>query len=447
MGDRADTVPGFMMQSENFFLKFITGLQCGVSSKLLEYETDWYEVMEIILSRLQDEQENKEKFEMIAGRDLEYWARVQPGGDALNLKISVVLEEKRYFQPPAGSRKTLRLVFNDRFSTQVLFHVRKKQFLRSLKDISAVAVADQISTEAHIALLSSDLPCSLIPHVSRAFNDCWTARYSRTRLVSCPPWCSCKSTVSSLRSSSATSILQPQPQELLQPPQPQQPPQPSTSEVSRVNRRLPRKSTRKTKANKASVEDKKKRKNKNSACEKCLRKAAKSKGKVSTKIYCRDKSLSSDSKKKSTDEIVVDSFVEGQKQETDQVLRKYKSQLKQLKSRLKSYLTVNVKRLGKTQENNEDHQSSSSRKSPRLSKLKERLLQFGQNKRPTQEENIFEPRTSPRSLKLSRKEAGGSGSRAAKQNKFTESKSRSVKRNLRNQVLEASSSRKKRRHS
>ena len=87
--ERADTVPGFTMQSENFYLKFITGLQCGVSSRLLEYETDWYEVMEIILSRLQDEQEDKERFEVIASRDLEYW---------------VMLEEKRYFESPAGFR-------------------------------------------------------------------------------------------------------------------------------------------------------------------------------------------------------------------------------------------------------------------------------------------------------------------------------------------------------
>ena len=62
--DRADTVPDFTMQSENFYLKFITGLQCGVSSKLLEYETDWYEVMEIILSRLEDEPEIKDRFRL-----------------------------------------------------------------------------------------------------------------------------------------------------------------------------------------------------------------------------------------------------------------------------------------------------------------------------------------------------------------------------------------------
>ena len=72
-----------------------------MSSRLLEYETDWYEVMEIILSRLQDEQEDKERFEVIASRDLEYWAKMQPGGD---VKIRVMLEEKRYFESPADFR-------------------------------------------------------------------------------------------------------------------------------------------------------------------------------------------------------------------------------------------------------------------------------------------------------------------------------------------------------
>ena len=40
------------MQSENFHLKFITARVCTVSSRLLEFETDWYKVIEIILSRL-----------------------------------------------------------------------------------------------------------------------------------------------------------------------------------------------------------------------------------------------------------------------------------------------------------------------------------------------------------------------------------------------------------
>jgi len=192
MEDRADTVPGFVMQSELFYLKFITGLQCGVSSKLLEYETDWYEVMEILLSRLQDEPESKDRFELIASRDLEYWARVQPGGEQLNLKIQVTLEEKRYFLPPAGSRKTLRLIFNDRFSTQVIFHARKKSLMMSLTQLAAVGVADHFRKEEDIPKLTTDLPATLIPLVKKSFLNTWTPRYFRTKMSGCPPWCICK---------------------------------------------------------------------------------------------------------------------------------------------------------------------------------------------------------------------------------------------------------------
>ena len=62
---------------------------CTVSSRLLEYETDWYEVIEIIISRLQDEQEDKERVEVIASGDLECWVKMQPGGD---VKIRVMIE-------------------------------------------------------------------------------------------------------------------------------------------------------------------------------------------------------------------------------------------------------------------------------------------------------------------------------------------------------------------
>lgn len=194
MAEQADTVPGFTMQSERFYLKFVTGMQCGVSSKLLEYETDWYEVMEILLSRLEDEPENQPDLERIAGRDLEFWAAVQPGGDTLNLKIQVRLEEKRYFLPPMGMRKTLKLTFNDRFTTQVLFHVKKKQMLRSLKYMSAVVVAASLAREEGAEVLGRtyQLPRCLVPWVRKAWHNCWTARYFKAKLPGCPDFCACK---------------------------------------------------------------------------------------------------------------------------------------------------------------------------------------------------------------------------------------------------------------
>lgn len=126
---------------------------------------------------------------------------------------------------------------------------------------------------------------------------------------------------------------------------------------------------------------------------------------------------------------------------SEQVLRKYKAQLKQLKSRLKSYLSVSVKRLENTKV---DEDETPKRKSPRLRKLKERLIQLGKNKRSLKEEDIFEPRPNTRSRTSANSPVAG-GSRATNPNKFTESKP--VKRSLRSQVLESSSARKKRRHS
>ena len=442
--ERADTVPGFTMQSENFYLKFITGLQCGVSSRLLEYETDWYEVMEIILSRLQDEQENKEGFEAIASRDLEYWAKMQPGGDSLNLQIRCLLEEKRYFEPPAGSRKALRLVFNDRFSTQVLFHVRKKMFLKSLRELSAVAVADLVAKEETFSSLGSELPQHLIPEVRRAFHDCWTPRFFRTKLVRypCPPSCSCKSRiytsyVAQLISSSNLAnpqpqphqpdVQEPQPEPLAQPPpiEEMSPPQPSTSEPlksSRTRNQAPKKSIRRksrrtrAKAKRLSKDDKSK------DCENCSNKA-----RVSTRSSCN--LISKESSQEPSKQGRQYKYLKGLRVKIRQIHIEFESLVMKVRGKKRKA---------------EEKVESPRRKSSRLVFLKESLRDLSKSRKiiPTKED-IFEPRP----LRNSFKKAKLSLSRHTKPQVNSPSDKRAVKRTLRSHVLDASSARKRRRHS
>ena len=124
---------------------------------MLEFETDWYDMMEILLSRLEDEPVNQHKFQVaflsdyllsqslstlscpkvIASRDLENWALIQPGGDTLKLKIKVEMEEKLYLRQilpnstivkpvnptpkQLGNMKAIKLTFSDRYTTQVNF--------------------------------------------------------------------------------------------------------------------------------------------------------------------------------------------------------------------------------------------------------------------------------------------------------------------------------------
>ena len=443
--DRADTVPGFTMQSENFYLKFITGLQCGVSSKLLEYETDWYEVMEIILSRLEDEPETKDRFELIAGRDLEYWAKVQPGGDSLNLRISVLLEEKRYFEPPLGSRKALRLVFNDRFSTQVIFHVRKKTLLKSLLKISELAVAELILKEETLVQLESEIPQNLIPGVSRAFHNCWTPRFYRSKVARCPASCVCKnkatkSYVEQLISN--TGIRDPMPVSPTVEPDPVQPqpdpqappvaeeeqqeePQPSTSQSQKPPRKGPKKMmNRKSKRMKAkNLRRKIRSENKSKECQTCS-----GKEKVSTRSSCdkRQKQTKSEEVRRSP-------------RSSNKYFNGLKVRIKLLHIEIES-LVMKVK--GK-KPRDEEKTENKLRKSSRLSTLKKSLMDLNKSrKRAATSEEIFEPRpaasgsTSESSRKSSRKLSTRVSTR---ENAF--------KRTLRSQMLDSSSARKKRRHS
>ena len=451
--ERADTVPGFTMQSENFYLKFITGLQCGVSSKLLEYETDWYEVMEIILSRLQDEQENKERFELIASRDLEYWAKMQPGGDSLNLKIQVMLEEKRYFEPPAGSRKALRLIFNDRFSTQVLFHVRKKILLKSLREMSAVAVADLIHKEEVIENLEEEIPKLLIPEVRRAFHNCWTPRFFRTKVVRipCPSSCICKnkSYVAQMTDVSRRAP-DPEPAPVEEPPPQEQIPTTSSSSRSprkKGGKQIPRKIVGR-KSQRKKLNDKKKilkekelDKSKVSTRSSC-RISKRSSCKISTRSNCScDKSSSSGKMGSKSKGNIDDSVLESGSRK---VLGGLKVKIKQLHIEIESLVMKVGSRRSKRKA--EEKIESQRRKSSRLISLKESLRELSRSrKRPAPKEDIFEPR--PGTSKKSKISIDKSSKKSNSPKSPNKRQSKYFKRTLRSHVLEASFSRKKRRHS
>ena len=140
--------------------------------------------MEIILSRLQDEQENKERFEKRASKSLENWAKRQPGGDILDVEIRVLVEETSSIRLLAQDDqefdriKQLRIFFNDSSSTQALFLVKKKLFMRSLVEISGKSVADLvvqagIAREMMLPQLQKELSCHAIQEVRRALHNFW----------------------------------------------------------------------------------------------------------------------------------------------------------------------------------------------------------------------------------------------------------------------------------
>ena len=105
---------------------------------------------------------------------LEYWARIHPGGDTLNLIINVALEEERFTTPPMRFSKIIKLNPSAPSGSQILFHVQKKNLFTNLRYMAAIAVANKLSKESDAEKLH--IPRTLIPDVKKAFNNCWVTR-------------------------------------------------------------------------------------------------------------------------------------------------------------------------------------------------------------------------------------------------------------------------------
>ena len=92
-------------------VKFVCGLQNNQNSKSVENETDWSDIMFIILRNLEKYPMSVDKIHHFITKDIESWMRVYEAPQ--NLKISIKIEENLYFSEPYGSKKRLTLSFSD----------------------------------------------------------------------------------------------------------------------------------------------------------------------------------------------------------------------------------------------------------------------------------------------------------------------------------------------
>ena len=166
------TTPGFVLESHQFRIMFLSASQRGQLSPLLEYQTGWQDVMNILLTTFEEFPIEKENVEKVAKERLEVWALGEEGGEELQLKVEVMISEKKYYQ--TGSQKNLRLVFNDFMRSVVMFSVSKKSVMRSLKTFASEAVSSMLVKKESIDKL--EIPKSLNDDLLTAFNDVWQNR-------------------------------------------------------------------------------------------------------------------------------------------------------------------------------------------------------------------------------------------------------------------------------
>ena len=146
--------------------------QQGELSNLLEFQTDWKEVMQILLNSLETFPTNKTGMEKMGSEKLEEWALTQEGGDELELKVGVAISETTFL---TKYLKSVRLNFNDIFKTVVMFNVTKKKVMKSLKTLAAEAVSSRLSSAEDINWL--EIPRGLFGDLKTAFDDHWLVSF------------------------------------------------------------------------------------------------------------------------------------------------------------------------------------------------------------------------------------------------------------------------------
>ena len=152
---------GYTLETRKFCLQFKSASQKGVRSPILEEKTDWKAVMLILLESLESHQTDTARVMKTAAVRLEEWALNQPGGEMLQLRVSVDIKDSKYYRQ--DQHKSLRLNFSDLHRTCVMFSVRRKTQLSSLRSLAAARVAGCVARKSHLEELELAKECKHQP--------------------------------------------------------------------------------------------------------------------------------------------------------------------------------------------------------------------------------------------------------------------------------------------
>jgi len=167
----SESSPGYTLSSPSFSLTFLQARQLGEANYALEYETDWQEVMAILLSCLALHPSTSSKAAELASSRLEAWALLQQGGDLLQLRIRTRVKDKPLGLRTSPTTKTLTLEFSDPRKTTITFEVVRRLQMMSLKRLGAAAVVENLRCVLRVDEL--ELPMTLLSDLQEAQADSW----------------------------------------------------------------------------------------------------------------------------------------------------------------------------------------------------------------------------------------------------------------------------------
>ena len=173
---------GSVTYSKHFELTYVSGMQ--KIHPFLDVYCDVRrincELMGVILAELEHDPDTLHSFEQRLQSSIWCWVGVNPGHESRN--IEVTLDEGCCDLLPHGVWKRVNISINCSYFTVLGFRVRKKVQLKSLMELSSIAVARCLLVESDCNLL--EVPQDLIPDIRRGFQNRWIHRPHRVKMYS-----------------------------------------------------------------------------------------------------------------------------------------------------------------------------------------------------------------------------------------------------------------------
>ena len=157
------------MRSERFSLMFMTGHQFGIGARDVEHGANWRGVMKIVLSAFEKNIDNNDMVKVELSKKLTETINLMGG-----IAVEVGIYEELFFPRPRGHMKRVKICMNDQNSTTVEFCIKKRNTMKSLRDLCLGVLAEEIKDG--LTINNMDLPHTLLYSLRKEYYNCWASK-------------------------------------------------------------------------------------------------------------------------------------------------------------------------------------------------------------------------------------------------------------------------------
>ena len=168
--------PGYALKYKNHVIEFEMAFQEGFFSSILEYESNWTELMKMMgfAFELHDDLKMIE----VSTKEMSVaWLLLSEENHNLEFNVKVVIKERQCYL--AGRRKQVTIHFGDELRTDLRFLVTRLRKLQSLRDMAVGTITESLAFDKDEEIEHFEIPKSLKEDLRMGLISQWTTRWHK----------------------------------------------------------------------------------------------------------------------------------------------------------------------------------------------------------------------------------------------------------------------------